>query len=95
MEEGRGVTAKVRWLTKPHEAGEGEGRSRWIHATPLYGHTGSVGVWMIVLVEEDGVAAGDAKRRYDKSIKDARPPTDMHQIQISASYHKYDWWQRV
>lgn len=50
---------------------------------------------MIVLVEEDGVAAGDAKRRYDKSIKDARPPTDMHQIQISASYHKYDWWQRV
>ena len=52
--EGRGVTAKIRWLTKADEDGEGEGRPRWIHCTPLVGHSGSVGVWMIVLVDEEG-----------------------------------------
>lgn len=52
--EGRGVTAKVRWLAKAAPDGEGEGRPRWIHCTPLLGHSGSVGVWMIVLVDEEG-----------------------------------------
>ncbi|KAK4547024.1 hypothetical protein LTR36_001245 [Oleoguttula mirabilis] len=52
--EGRGVTAKIRWLTKADEDGEGEGRPRWIHCTPLLGHSGAVGVWMIVLVDEEG-----------------------------------------
>jgi len=48
------VTAKIRWLARPDEDGEGEGRPRWIHCTPLLGHTGAVGVWMIVLVDEEG-----------------------------------------
>ncbi|KAK5711561.1 hypothetical protein LTR15_012402 [Elasticomyces elasticus] len=52
--EGRGVTAKIRWLTKADETGEGEGRPRWIHCTPLLGHSGAVGVWMIILVDEEG-----------------------------------------
>ncbi|KAI7557003.1 hypothetical protein KC316_g13550 [Hortaea werneckii] len=52
--EGRGVTAKIRWLTKADENGEGEGRPRWIHCTPLLGHSGAVGVWMVVLVDEEG-----------------------------------------
>ena len=52
--EGRGVTAKIRWLARPDEDGEGDGRPRWIHCTPLLGHTGAVGVWMIVLVDEEG-----------------------------------------
>ncbi|EMC94378.1 hypothetical protein BAUCODRAFT_25581 [Baudoinia panamericana UAMH 10762] len=52
--EGRGVTAKIRWLTKADAEGEGEGRPRWIHCTPLLGHSGSVGVWMVVLVDEEG-----------------------------------------
>jgi hypothetical protein len=54
--EGRGVTAKIRWLSRPDPNGEGEGRPRWIHCTPLLGHSGSVGVWMIVLVDEEGPA---------------------------------------
>lgn len=54
--EGRGVTAKIRWLAKADEHGEGEGRPRWIHCTPLLGHSGAVGVWMIVLVDEEGAA---------------------------------------
>jgi len=56
--EGRGVTAKIRWLTKADDHGEGEGRPRWIHCTPLLGHSGAVGVWMIVLVDEEGAANG-------------------------------------
>ena len=53
LEEGRGVTAKIRWLTKGSEHGDGEGRPRWIHCTPLVGHSGAVGVWMIVLIDDD------------------------------------------
>ncbi|KAL6705869.1 hypothetical protein ACN47E_006329 [Coniothyrium glycines] len=51
----RGVTAKVRWLSHAvpdlEESSE-EGRPRWIHCTPLLGQSGSVGVWMVVLVDE-------------------------------------------
>ncbi|RYN66672.1 hypothetical protein AA0117_g11843 [Alternaria alternata] len=51
----RGVTAKIRWL--PHAVSDledhyEEGRPRWIHCTPLLGQNGSVGVWMVVLVDE-------------------------------------------
>ena len=56
MAEGRGVTAKVRWVSK---AGE-EGRSRWIHCTPLIGINGHIGVWMVVIVDDEG--DGSARR---------------------------------
>lgn len=65
LEEGRGVTAKIRWLARPDEDGEGEGRPRWIHCTPLIGHTGAVGVWMIVLIDEEGSRESiSANRRF-------------------------------
>lgn len=54
LSEGRGVTAKIRWLVRADPDGEGDGRTRWIHCTPLLGHSGAVGVWMIVLVDEEG-----------------------------------------
>jgi hypothetical protein len=61
----RGVTAKIRWL--PHAVQDlddavDEGRPRWIHCTPLLGQGGSVGIWMIVLVDED--KHGMAARRF-------------------------------
>jgi hypothetical protein len=59
LAEGRGVTAKVRWLSK---FSEGEGRSRWIHCTPLLGSNGNVGVWMVVLV--DPSEGGGGQRRW-------------------------------
>lgn len=59
MAVGRGVTAKVRWLTSSRP--DDEGRSRWIHCTPLLGQNGSVGVWMVVLVDDHG---GMASRRW-------------------------------
>ena len=49
LAEGRGVTAKVRWISKADE----DGRNRWIHCTPLLGSNGHVGVWMVVLVDDD------------------------------------------
>lgn len=63
LAEGRGVTAKIRWLSRPDQDGEGDGRPRWIHCTPLLGHSGSVGVWMIVLVDEEGSGAGGLSGR--------------------------------
>ncbi|KAF3051631.1 hypothetical protein E8E11_008519 [Didymella keratinophila] len=52
----RGVTAKIRWL--PHavrdlSASNEEGRPRWIHCTPLLGQSRSVGIWMIVIIDEE------------------------------------------
>ena len=58
---GTGVTAKISWLT--HATGNGDrqqngavqGKPRWIHCTPLFGSDGKVGVWMVVLVEDEEV----------------------------------------
>lgn len=61
---GHGVTAKVRWMSSANS----EGRVRWIHCTPLLGSNGAVGVWMVVLIEEESEANG-------KKSKDA-PPVD-------------------
>lgn len=48
LADGRGVTAKVRWMSR-----DDEGRNRWIHCTPLLGANGSIGVWMVILVDDD------------------------------------------
>ncbi|KAI9724814.1 MAG: hypothetical protein M1812_000090 [Candelaria pacifica] len=50
LAEGRGVTAKVRWISK---ADSEEGRNRWIHCTPLMGSNSQIGVWMVVIVDEE------------------------------------------
>ncbi|KAI9738126.1 MAG: hypothetical protein M1818_005555 [Claussenomyces sp. TS43310] len=49
LADGRGVTAKVRWVSRYNL----EGRSRWIHCTPLIGSNGAIGVWMIVIVDDE------------------------------------------
>jgi len=53
LAEGRGVTAKVRWVSRA----EDEGRNRWVHCTPLTGSNGSIGVWMVVLVDDESSRA--------------------------------------
>ncbi|KIW65636.1 hypothetical protein PV04_07878 [Phialophora macrospora] len=47
--EGRGVTAKVRWVSK----GDEQGKNKWIHCTPLLGQGGQIGVWMVVVVDDE------------------------------------------
>ncbi|KAJ5086984.1 PAS-associated C-terminal [Penicillium alfredii] len=46
---GRSVTARIKWVTRFNV----EGRNRWIHCTPLVAHNGQVGVWMVVVIDDD------------------------------------------
>ncbi|CAJ2507969.1 Uu.00g091550.m01.CDS01 [Anthostomella pinea] len=72
MADGSGVTAKVRWISTSSassSAGDGPvGKARWIHATPLLGANGAVGVWMVVLVDDE------ANRRRTRDA----PPVEMY-----------------
>lgn len=47
-----------------------EGRPRWIHCTPLLGANGSVGVWVVVLIDDDpeGPSDGSKRRRREASV---------------------------
>ncbi|KAJ5591487.1 uncharacterized protein N7459_001856 [Penicillium hispanicum] len=49
MVHGRSVTARIRWVTRFNT----EGRNRWVHCTPLHASNGQVGVWMVVVVDDD------------------------------------------
>ena len=58
MKEGVGVTAKVTWLfnkTDRQSGGHQEGKQRWIHCTPLLGSDEKIGVWMVVMIENEEV----------------------------------------
>lgn len=86
---GQGVTAKVRWISggvrsdsssgsSSIENGGKEGRPRWIHCTPLIGSNGSVGVWMVVVVDEDadGGNGGGRLRRDAPTVSGPRARGD-------------------
>jgi hypothetical protein len=73
LADGRGVTAKIRWITKHDQ----DGRSRWIHCTSLVGSNGNIGVWMVVLVD-------DEKEGINKRFRQA-PPVDPRYGQSSAN----------
>jgi hypothetical protein len=47
--DGRSVTARIRWLNRFDDYG----RSRWVHCTPLLAKNGHVGVWMVVIVNDE------------------------------------------
>lgn len=72
LAEGRGVTAKVRWVSKVDE----DGRNRWIHCTPLFGSNSQIGVWMIVLVDDNH----ELSRRWKQA-----PPIGPHRGRIYGS----------
>ena len=70
LAEGRGVTAKIRWVSRSDE----DGRNRWIHCTPLLGSNGQIGVWMVVLVDDDE----EVNRRW----RQAPPVAGPHRGQV-------------
>ena len=49
LEAGQKVTAKVQW----HSRAALDGRAQWIHCTPLISANGAIGVWMVILVDDD------------------------------------------
>ncbi|CAI7589485.1 unnamed protein product [Penicillium glandicola] len=49
MEAGRSVTARIKWMTKFND----QGRHRWIHCTPLLANNGQIGVWMVVVIDDE------------------------------------------
>ncbi|KAF3062395.1 Phototropin-2 [Daldinia childiae] len=64
--DGSGVTTKVRWVTRM----DSYGKSKWIHCTPLLGSNGAVGVWMVVLVNDDAEAS--LRRSRDAPLVDVK-----------------------
>ncbi|KAG6003011.1 hypothetical protein E4U21_002446 [Claviceps maximensis] len=50
------------------------GRSRWLHCTPLVGSNGKVGVWMIVIVDDEShVQSLGARKHADATVEHKRP----------------------
>ncbi|KAJ5306723.1 PAS-associated C-terminal [Penicillium antarcticum] len=49
MMAGRSVTARIKWVTKFND----QGRNRWIHCTPLMANNGQIGVWMVVVIDDE------------------------------------------
>lgn len=49
MRRGHNVTARIKCITRYNS----EGRSRWVHCTPLHASNGQVGVWMVVVVDDE------------------------------------------
>ncbi|KAI9819931.1 MAG: hypothetical protein M1827_006501 [Pycnora praestabilis] len=80
MHEGSSVTAKITWLScgggssrnrHEHFADE-EGRPRWISCTPLFGSDDRVGVWMVVMVENERMT-GQINAREASRVRDGQP----------------------
>ncbi len=90
LAEGRGVTAKVRWISKADE----EGRNRWIHCTPLLGSNSQIGVWMVVLVDDDqeinrkwkqAPPVGPHRGKVYGPSRDVRDPSGIHNSHANGS----------
>jgi hypothetical protein len=73
LADGQGVTAKIRWISKIGE----EGRNRWVHCTPLLGNNGKIGVWMVVIVDDEKELA---QRRWRQA-----PPVSPHSPRLAAN----------
>ncbi|KAK2591194.1 hypothetical protein QQS21_011128 [Conoideocrella luteorostrata] len=57
---------------------ESMGRSRWLHCTPLVGSNGKVGVWMVVIVDDELDPNGLAGRRSNVAATEhIRPGSSM------------------
>lgn len=55
---------------------------RWIHCTPLLGQNGAVGVWMIVLVEDENAAP---HRKFRQPL-----PVDAHVRATKSELEMFD-----
>lgn len=75
------VTAKISWLSSPTLPDSPrrisiEGKPRWIHCTPLLGSDDKVGVWMIVMVEQEQIT-GNLTRPSELPNTFPSPPPNV------------------
>ena len=66
---GRKVTAKVQWLSKTAP----KSRARWMHCTPLLGVNDAIGVWMVILVDDENDSEGEPEKQEPASRANNRP----------------------
>ncbi|RVD82465.1 uncharacterized protein DFL_006891 [Arthrobotrys flagrans] len=89
LSDSRGITIKVRWLSKLEEQNPNKseflGRERWLHCTPLFDANGTVGVWMIVVVDDDSNPETISHHEYDISDLDL----GLERRPISSSTESY------
>ncbi|KEQ72272.1 hypothetical protein M436DRAFT_49208 [Aureobasidium namibiae CBS 147.97] len=81
LSHGTPVTAKVSWLSTPSQPGSPhrnsiEGKPRWIHCTPMLGSDEKVGVWMVVMVEQE-VVTGNLTRPTEVINTFPSPPPNV------------------
>ncbi|KAM3418746.1 hypothetical protein BST61_g4720 [Cercospora zeina] len=70
LTRGTGVTAKVSWLPSNSNADIDGGKTRWLHCTPLFGSDDRVGVWMVVVCEDEAaVLTGGLSRAGSSSTR--------------------------
>ncbi|RKF83415.1 putative white collar protein [Golovinomyces cichoracearum] len=79
--DGHGVTAKVKWVSKSNP----EGRNRWIHCTPLIGTNGAIGVWMVIIVDDEN--------SHSKRSPKMAPPVDpkVGRTNLTSEYERKDY----
>ncbi|KAL8661136.1 MAG: hypothetical protein Q9202_005851 [Teloschistes flavicans] len=73
LEAGQKVTAKVQWLSKSNH----DGRARWIHCTPLISANGLIGVWMVILVDDDEEPPTPIKTTQSEPMPTTTAPSDV------------------
>lgn len=66
LSNGQGVTAKIRW-TSGRRSSE---RPRWIHCTPLRGVNRSIGIWMVVILDDEAIR--EREEEYHSERGDTR-----------------------
>ena len=63
LADGQGVTARIRWVSGRRPEGD-KGRSRWIHCTPLRGVNRAIGIWMVVILDDDTAQIREDRHAY-------------------------------
>lgn len=66
-----------------HSQTQDMGRSRWLHCTPLVGSNGNVGVWMIVIVDEEPEPDNITRRGHVVIPQHTRPTSAMSDSAIA------------
>lgn len=80
LEVGRKVTAKIQWKSKTKP----KSRSRWIHCTPLLGVNDAIGVWMVILVDDEDESESEPERASPKEQSSSSSSSTHHVPPIPA-----------